>query len=197
MNATAELTGPKRNLAARAAALVAGLVAILSVIVLAPSPAEAYVNTHVSGRTGAITWGYEGGGAVTAQPGYQFTTPSMFVNRNGAISGSYQQELTVRYDLQRWNGSSWTFADGITFTTYLNLGAGGTALISPTTLVSRIKSPGYFRVATTVSWGMAAALPYWTGQYTGHQQFVPSYVGDMRCASVGCLRYAGSVWVNR
>lgn len=176
---------PRASFVRRLGLMLASLLTASGAVVLVPAPADAYINMFYSGRQGPIRFGYTGP-AVVAHPGYRFVTPVMIIYRNGAINADYQQELTVQFQLQRWNGRGWTVVDGLTQRRYLDLGATGSAIAGNNSLVSSVTRPGYFRVVTTVSWGNAAAVPYWSSGYTGHQRFKPSYARDMRCALAQC-----------
>lgn len=169
--------------------IVGAMVSLVAAAALAlglASPANAYVNTSWSGRQGSIQFASSTGRSVVALSGYRFSTPTLIVYRNGAINGSYQQELEVQTSLQRWNGSGWTQTDGYTQQVLINMGTYSAAAVGGSVLVSGIRSPGYFRVVTTVRWGSASAYPYWTGAITGTQQFVPSASSDMICAVSTC-----------
>jgi hypothetical protein len=164
----------------RFAVLTSALVTSLSVLLLTPSAANAYEVSAYSGYTGTVSFGYTGQ-AIRSLPGFQFAVPVLLVSRNGAIDGSYQQELTAIFQLQLWNGSEWTLADQYIETSAIGLGADSVHAMGNLVLTSGIPQAGYYRVVTTIGWGIAAGA-YASGQYTGSLQFVPSATGDMSCA---------------
>jgi hypothetical protein len=179
------------------AALLIGLMSSLGGFAMSPNQAHAYTNTMTPYAAGYTKFGYTGG-QIVATAGYNFTTPVLIVYRNGAINAGYQQEVTVAYELQRSaGGSAWSTVAAFTERAYIGLGADGNIAIQPKTLRSPIAGSALFRVRTSILWGNASANPYWTGGFTGGQQWVPSYAGDMRCAHALCSApYAGSLWVS-
>ena len=107
-------------------------------------------------------------------------------------------KVTVAYELPRSaGGSAWSTVAAFTERAYIGLGADGNIAIQPKTLRSPIAGSALFRVRTSILWGNASANPYWTGGFTGGQQWVPSSAGDMRWAHALCSApYAGSLWVS-
>jgi hypothetical protein len=191
---TTRTDGGTRHLSRIVVALLAALIAVVGSVALSSTSASAYVNTAWSGRTAPIRWGYTGG-AIAVRPGFSFMTPVMIVYRNGAVQEDWQQEVSVRWDLQIYSGGRWVNLGSTHFRTLTGPASDDPAVIDSMQLVSPLRRAGHYRVATTVSWGIASALPYWSGRYTGHQQFVPSALRDFRCISTQCRVFAGSVYV--
>lgn len=195
-----EVAAPRRRRTTRA---VFGLLAALFLAtgitavgtVATSSTASAWSNTGWGGAQGSIRWGQATSciGCFVARPGYQFDTPQMLIGRNGGIATNRYQELTVRFDMQRSDG---TVVGTRSTLVSIDLGASGIGIIGGSAVfpLAGYRTPGWYRVVTTVTWGVQSGA-YPSNSWTGYQQFVPSAAGEMRCAYTSSACTAGSGWV--
>ncbi len=180
---------------------MATLAAAVSMLVLTPASANAYVAT--SGDSyGKFYFGYTGP-AIQDYPGYRFHVPVMLVTRNNAISTRYQQEMEARFQIQRWYaGVGWVNAGGGTQQTWSGFASNEySAVLGNTDVYATIQAPGYYRVVTTLLWGSAAVPNGWSGRYTGSFKFEPNQNADFGCGNniSHCANYgasSGAVYIN-